>query len=477
MRIKSRILASLLCIMTVLCSCSDNDGSSLSSGDDISSYNKAQSSQIDQSSFQESSQPDDTIKQESTDIKQRFGDIISDTSSALVQDSSFTIDESTVGKDIAQMYDYINKTGCFPVYKGVDIEYYPMGELALEPMLDELRAAKKFIFLEYYTLNEGQMWDAIYEILKEKAADGVEVMVMYDLLINSPYLPSDFQQQLESDGIKCIPFSGADEGKSSDTNLRDHRKIMVIDGKTAFTGGVNIADSYINITHEYGVWKDNVIKIKGSAAGSFTLMVMQLWNASGGDLEYEKYLNVDSKTDDNGYIMPFSDSPYDKYLVGKSFYLTMLENASDYIYITTPYLIPDKEFEDAMISTAARGVDVKVYVPGTSDLAVAGMMTRSHYKSLIDGGVKIFEYKKGFIHSKVFVSDDVKAIVGTVNIDNRSFLYDFECGVYIYGKEAISDILAEFTDNENDFREITSEEAAKYSNVSGYLFKGIEGYF
>ena len=252
---------------------------------------------------------------------------------------------------------------------------------------------------------------------------------------------------------------------------------MVIDGKTAFTGGVNIADSYINITHEYGVWKDNVIKIKGSAAGSFTLMVMQLWNASGGDLEYEKYLNVDSTADDNGYIMPFSDSPYDKYLVGKSFYLTMLENASDYIYITTPYLIPDKEFEDAMISTAARGVDVKVYVPGTSDLAVAGMMTRSHYKSLIDGGVKIFEYKKGFIHSKVFVSDDVKAIVGTVNIDNRSFLYDFECGVYIYGKEAISDILAEFTDNENDFREITSEEAAKYSNVSGYLFKGIEGYF
>ena len=477
MKIKNRMTAILLCLTLALCSCANGSSSSKAESDEASSK-ALQSSQPDESSLpDESSVPDDSSQQEKNDIKQSFSAVLSDTSSKLVQDSSFSIDESTVGKDIADMYDFVNKSGNYPVYKGADIEYYSMGDDAIEPMLEELKKAKVFIFLEYYTLNEGEMWDAIYAVLKEKVKEGVEVRVMYDWLVNAPYLPADFEQQLEDNGIRCVPFSGSNDSQSADINIRDHRKIMIIDGKVAFTGGINIADAYINVTHEFGVWKDNVIKIKGSAVDSFTLMVLQLWNACSGDTEYDKYLKADSSADKAGYIMPFSESPYDEYLVGKSFYLAMLENAKDYIYIITPYLIPDEEFESALIETAQRGVDVRIYVPGTSDLVVAGMMTRSHYRALVEGGVRLFEYKPGFIHSKVFVSDDNKAIVGTINIDNRSFLYDFECGVYLYGKDAVSPVLSEFTDHNEDYTEITSENVDEYAGAGGYLLKGLEGYF
>ena len=482
MKKKYRIAYVLLCLALLMCSCADSSSSSQGTVDETSSESTCdslQSSPDESSSLQEeSSMTDDSSQQESAAFKEKYSSELAKTKDALSQDTSFKLDESTVGKDIAGMYDFVNKSGCYPVYKGVDIDYYPMGDDALGPMLEELEKAENYIFLEYYTLNEGEMWDQIYAVLKKKAAAGVEVRVMYDWIINAPDLPADFPQQLEQNGIRCVPFSEAGGSTTLDYNIRDHRKIMIIDGKVAFTGGINIADAYINVTHEFGVWKDNVIAVKGSAVDSFTLMVLQLWNSCTGETEIDKYLTAGSETKGvDGYIMPFSENPYDEYLVGKSFYLSMLENASDYIYIITPYLIPDDEFEQALIDTAKRGVEVRIYVPGTSDLVVAGTMTKSHYRTLIDGGVRIFEYTPGFIHSKVFVSDDNKAIVGTINIDSRSFIYDFECGVYLYGKEAVADVLSEFTDHDEDYTEITPENVDDYTPAGGSLLKGLEGYF
>ena len=449
MKRKNAIVKVLLCIAFLLCSCSNNKGSPESAA-------SAPVTDSTESSYTDSSQTDDSLMPETVYHKDRLSEIISETLGIIEQDSSFEIDESTVGKDIADMYDYANRTGCFPVYKGADTEYYPMGEVAFEHILEELEKAEDFIFLEYYTLNEGEMWGKIYDILKRKASEGVEVRVIYDGLINASDLPADFPQQLEQNGIRCLPYSFSGDGKNYDYNIRDHRKIIVIDGKVAFTGGINIADAYINVTHEFGVWKDNLIKIKGNAVNSFTLMFLQMWNSCTDDDKIKEYLtDVSEDTGAEGYIMPFSENPNDEYLVSKGFYMTMLKNARDYVYIITPYLIPDEEFENAIIEAAARGIEVKIYVPGTSDLAVAGTMTRSHYQPLLESGVRLFEYKKGFIHSKVFVSDDTKAIVGTVNIDNRSFVYDFECGVYLYGKSAVAEVLAEFDDNEEDYVEVT----------------------
>lgn len=474
MRNIKKVLALTLCVLCLLCSCAEKDSSSQAETADTSSESKTESSSAapDESSKSELSSTSDRPQ-----LKQVINDNISDMKGKIKQDDTITIDKETVGEDIAGMYDYINQTGCYPVYRCEGVEYYPMGELALDAMIEELEKAESFIFFEFYTLNEGEMWDRIYEVLKRKAAEGVEVRVMYDWLISGLDLPEGFPQQLEENGIKCVPFSEAGGDQSYDYNIRDHRKILVIDGKVAFTGGINVADAYVNITHEFGVWKDNSIKITGSAVNSFTLMCLQLWNSCSGDTEVDKYLTAESDDDKaKGYIMPFSENPCDEYLVSKSLYMSMLENAKDYIYIITPYLIPDEGFEKALADTVARGVDVRIYVPGISDLVMAGTLTKAHYQQIIESGVRIFEYNKGFIHSKVVVCDDNKAVVGTVNVDNRSFIYDFECGVYLYGKDLITDILAEF-DNKEDFTEVSAEDASSNSNVGGYILKGFEGLF
>ena len=460
-----------LCISAMLCSCARESSSA------DSSLAEAPSSISEPASSSDPSESGADSDEERFDIKQAVDETILSSMGLLSQDDSFSINEQTVGEDIASLYDFTNKTGCYPVYKNMGLSYYPFGEQAFEEMLSELEKANDFIFLEYFIINEGEMWDRLFDVLKRKAAEGVEVRLLYDGLMDGTSLPEDFPKMLEDNGIKCHVFSSLKGSGSLNYNTRDHRKILVIDGKTAFTGGINIADEYINLTHPYGVWKDNAIKITGDAVNSFTLMFLQIWCAYEDSFEYEGYIGkVSEDRPSDGYIMPFSDDPFDKYSVAKSFYMSILETAKEYVYIFTPYLLPDTELEEAIKNAAERGVDVRIYVPGIPDKQYVNMLTKSHYRPLIGSGVRIFEYNKGFVHSKVFVSDDIKAIVGTINLDNRSLVYHFECGAYIYASSVIEDIKNDFTSHSEDFTEITADDIDAFSEAGGYLLKSIEGF-
>ena len=456
-----------MCISLVLCSCSQGNSSTFESdAEDVSSDKGAES--------YDESQPEAQTWKEKFDIKERVTKTVSETMELLEQDSSFDIDDETVGEDISRLYEFTNKTGCYPVYKSSQIKYYPMGEQAFEAMLEELEKAESFIFFEYFIVNEGQMWDKVYDVLKRKASQGVEVRVMYDGLMDGISLPEDFPKRLEADGIKCHVFSSFN-GEGT-LNTRDHRKILIIDGKTTFTGGMNIADEYVNITHPYGIWKDNAIMIKGKAVESFTIMFLQIWCAYEAELDTEGYINItDTEPEDDGYIMPFAENPFDEYAVAKSFYISILDTAKDYVYIITPYLLPDSELEGAIISAAQRGVDVRVYLPSVTDMQAAKYLNKTHYRALLNSGVRIFEYNKGFVHSKAFLSDDIKSIVGTINLDNRSLVFHFECAAYIYKSDVIDEIKKEFTDNNDDYTEITVDDLDSWSEAGGYILKGFEG--
>ena len=470
-----RICAMIFCLIytaAAFSACSDNSSS-------LKTNTLSESSSDIITEPVESSVPDDPAENSEDDrfdIKNEFTKVLAETADALAQDISFEINDETVGEDIVKLYGFTNKTGCYPVYKNENVEYYPTGEQAFDEMIKELEKAEEFIFLEYFIINEGEMWDRIYDILKRKASQGVDVRLIYDGLMEGTALSEDFPKELEENGIKCHVFSPIVGEGSLNYNTRDHRKILVVDGRTAFTGGLNIADEYINITHPYGKWKDNSIKVEGNAVGSFTLMFLQMWGAYENNSDISSFLKSSDKSiGQDGYIMPFSDNPFDEYSVSKSFYMSILDNAKDYVYIFTPYLLPDSELESSIKAAAQRGVDVRIFVPGIPDKVSVSLLTKSHYRPLINSGVRIFEYSKGFVHSKVFVSDDIKAIVGTINLDNRSLVYHFECGAYIYNSSVIDDIKKDFTSSPDDYTEITTENIDSYSEAGGYLLKSIEG--
>ena len=471
-----RICAMIFCLIYITAAfsaCSDSNSS-------LETNTSSESSSDIITEPVESSVPDDSAENSEDDrfdIKKEYAEALNGTLDAIAQDSSFEINDATVGEDIVKLYDFTNNTGCYPVYKNESVEYYPTGEQAFDEMIKELEKADDFIFLEYFIINEGEMWDKIYDILKRKASQGVDVRLIYDGLMEGTALSEDFPKELEENGIKCHVFSPISGEGSLNYNTRDHRKILVVDGRTAFTGGLNIADEYINITHPYGIWKDNSIKIEGDAVGSFTLMFLQMWSAYEKESDISSFLKSSGNSNgQDGYIMPFCDNPFDEYSVSKSFYMSILETAKDYVYIFTPYLLPDTELENSIKAAAQRGVDVRIFVPGIPDKVSVSLLTKSHYRPLINSGVRIFEYSKGFVHSKVFVSDDIKAIVGTINLDNRSLIYHFECGAYIYNSSVIDDIKKDFTSAPDDYTEITAQNIDSYSEAGGFLLKSIEGF-
>ncbi|MBQ6623167.1 MAG: cardiolipin synthase, partial [Mogibacterium sp.] len=310
---------------------------------------------------------------------------------------------------------YLNHTGCFPLYDKTQVTYFPLGEKKFEAMLEELEKAEKYIFMEYFIIQEGYMWGRILDVLIRKASEGVEVRVMYDGMCEMSTLPADYWKLLQAKGIHAKAFSQIKPLVSSHYNYRDHRKILVIDGKVAFNGGVNLADEYINRVVRFGHWKDTAVMLKGPAARSFALMFLQQWNLKGDMADYEKWLSLPSYEveDANGYVLPYCDSPLDQYKAGEAVYMDVLYRATDYVHIMSPYLILDGELETALCFAAQRGVDVKLILPGIPDKKIAYALAKTHYKTLHEAGVKIYEYTPGFVHAKVFVSDDIKAIVGT----------------------------------------------------------------
>jgi len=347
------------------------------------------------------------------------------------------------------------------------VTYYPLGEDFFEALLPELEKAEKFIFMEYFLVSEGHMWNSILEILERKVADGVEVRFLYDGMNAFTNLPYSYPKELEKRGIRCKMYAPVRPFISTHYNNRDHRKITVIDGHTAFTGGINLEDRYINIDSPYGHWKDTAIMLKGDAVRSFTLMFLQMWNATEREQTYQPYLSapVESRQCE-GFVIPYGDGPKDQENVGEMVYLSMIHSAKNYLYIMTPYLIPDGEVITALKFAAKRGVDVRLILPGISDMKTTQIMARGFYRELTESGVKIYEYTPGFVHAKVFLSDDLHAVVGTINLDYRSLRHHFECAAYLYRLPVLENIKEDFCKTQEQCQRIYMEDIQNFSRFS-----------
>lgn len=370
---------------------------------------------------------------------------------------------------------YLQDFAGFSVYADTRTQYLTPGEKALKVLLEELDKAEHYIFLEYFIVQEGEMWNSILEILKKKAARGVLVRLIYDDMGCFLTLPKDYPAQLKKMGIQCAVFNPFRPLLTVKQNNRDHHKIAVIDGKVAFTGGINLADEYINVKEKHGHWKDAAIALKGKAAWSFTLFFLQMWELCTHENEsYEKFYPQDEiKPSDSakGFVQPYADSPMDTENVGEHVYLQILNQAKEYVYINTPYLIIDDSVLSALCLAAKSGVDIRIVTPHRWDKWLIHMTTRSYYRELIKSGVKIYEYTNGFIHSKTFVSDDSTATVGTTNLDFRSLYLHFECGTVLYETDAVMEVKEDFLETLNICQQITEQDCR--ANIMVRLFQDI----
>ncbi|MCD7766849.1 MAG: phospholipase D-like domain-containing protein [Lachnospiraceae bacterium] len=380
----------------------------------------------------------------------------------------------------AQLAYYIGRRQGYPVCADTEVTYFPGGEEMFEELKKQLQDAKHFIFLEYFIISEGYMWDSIQEILERKVEEGVEVRLMYDGMNELNNLPHDFSRKIKNLGIRCKVFSPVYPVISTSYNNRDHRKIAVIDGHTAFTGGVNLADEYINRKERFGHWKDAAIMMRGDAARSFTVMFLKMWDVTEKSENIAVYLKTqaeapaeapvkaqaeesakapvkaqaeesvkepsagDGKRTDGGFVLPYATNPLAETQTAEHVYLEIINSAVRYVHIMTPYLVPDHELLQALIYAAQRGIDVKLILPHIPDKKYAFALAHSYYKTLVSAGVRIFEYTPGFIHSKVVVSDDVCAVVGAINLDYRSLYLNFECAAWLYHVPEICRIEEDF---------------------------------
>lgn len=354
----------------------------------------------------------------------------------------------------------------YGLYKNTRAEYYPSGKEAFEAMLEEIEKAQRFIFLEYFIIDDGEMLSRLENALEKKVKEGVEVRFIYDDMGSVFSVPLGYGKKLQEKGIKCFSFNPYLPIISAAMNNRDHRKILVIDSRVAFTGGINIADEYINKIEKYGYWKDNAVKIEGEGAKAFTIMFLDLWYAfRDKDEDAARFLeNGEFAFENCGYVQPFADTPLDDDTVGENVYLSAINNAKKYIYIYTPYLIPDYELNSALCLAAKKGVDVKIIVPGIPDKKIVYSMTKSYYRTLINSGVEIYKFNPGFVHAKGFVCDDVISCAGTINLDFRSMCHHFECGCVFYKAPVIKKM-----------KEDMEETLSKCEKVTD--FQRFEGFF
>lgn len=359
-----------------------------------------------------------------------------------VKDPSPVIDQIKArDAQVASQSQYIYNTSGMGIHGNTHCEYLALGEIKFEALKKALRQAEHFIFMEYFIIEEGQMWQPILEILEQKVKEGVDVRVMYDDIGCLQTLPRGYHKRLEAKGIKCVVFNPLKPALVIGLQNRDHRKIAVIDGHTGFTGGINLADEYINAYEKHGHWKDCGIYLKGEAVWNLTLLFLEIWNyhrpTDASYTPYRPHTYHPEPFEGVGYVQPFGDTPLDREYVGESVYLNMINQATKYVYINTPYLIIDNELITALNLAAKRGVDVRIVTPHIGDKAYVHMMTRSYYPPLVQGGVKIYEYTPGFIHAKTFVADDTVAVVGTINMDYRSLYHHYECAAFMAYSPAV----------------------------------------
>lgn len=377
---------------------------------------------------------------------------------------------------------YMKTHAGYPVWKNTYAKYYPLGEDFFAAMIPELEAAKEFIFMEYFIVERGEMWNIILEILERKVKEGVDVRFMYDGMCSLMLVPYKYPKKLEAMGIKCKMFSPIKPILSTVQNNRDHRKILVIDGHTAFTGGINLADEYINKVERFGHWKDTAVMLKGEAVAGFTIMFLQNWNINeyGKEDKYENYIKTDfpqlreENLPTDGFVLPYGDSPLDNENVGQTVYLDILNRAERYVHIMTPYLILDNEMTGALTYAAKRGVDVIIIMPHIPDKIYAYLLARSYYAELIRAGVKIYEYTPGFVHAKGFVSDDTRAVVGSINLDYRSLFLHFECASYFYRHPVVAQVEQDMQDTLKKCILITLEDCKRLNilkRTAGHILR------
>jgi cardiolipin synthase len=386
---------------------------------------------------------------------------------------------------------YMKNFAGFPVYKNDSVLYLSSGEEFFDSFLKDLKSAEKFILIEFFIIDDGFCWESVLEVLKERKAAGVDIKIMYDGMGSQMALPSGYDKKLREMGLECRVFNPVRPLVSTIQNNRDHRKIVVIDGVTAYTGGVNLADEYINKKVLFGHWKDTAVRVTGEAVWSFTVMFFELWNIASMDpkrsqklqanpdiyvdeaLKYKAEINADISPE-SGFILPFSDTPIDDEYIAESAFLDLINMATRYIYICTPYLVIDNEMIKSLIFAAKRGVDVRILTPRIQDKPYMQTLGRAYYKTLLTGGVKIFEYKPGFNHAKVVVADDRIAEVGSVNFDFRSLYLHFECAAILFLCPAIIKIKQDMLDTFAVSEEITLLHLKNYpveKRITGSILK------
>ena len=344
-------------------------------------------------------------------------------------------------------FEYIYSATGNKTYSNTKVKYLRQGEIFCAELLEELNRAQKYIFMEYFIIEQGKMWNTILHILKNKVKQGVEVRLMYDDLGTINKLPANFNKKMEKLGIKCVKFNSFVPIMSAVHNNRDHRKMTIIDGKVGFVSGLNLADEYVNLKQPFGHWKDTGLKLTGEAVKSMLYMFLQIFEVQSQKFEsFTNYIYQGNFDEGEGYVCPYGDGPkyFYKEYVAENVYLNLINQAQKYVWITTPYLIIDNKLTTALTNAAMRGVDVRIITPHVPDKKTIFRITRSSYRQLQKSGVKIYEYEKGFIHAKQVLCDDEIAILGTINFDYRSLLHHYECGVLMCKTKCLQDMKTDF---------------------------------
>ncbi len=364
-------------------------------------------------------------------------------------------------EDAAAQANYLYEYASAPVYRHTRTTYYPLGEDMLSAMLEDLRSAKEFIYMEYFIIEDGVMFQSILDILKEKAAEGIDVRFVFDSFGSLFKITTKFRDSMRAAGIRCYEFGSYRNVFDSRYNNRDHRKICVVDGRVAYTGGVNLADEYINAKMVFGHWKDVAIRLEGDAVYGMTILFLALWDSMHVDDNLTKAIPLPPSDPnyENGYIAPYTDYPGDSEYVGANVYLNIINHSHKYVYIMTPYLIIDNIMVTSLCNAAKCGVDVRIMTPGIPDKKLVFILTQSYYEQLIQAGVKIYEYTPGFVHAKIFVSDDEVATVGTINLDFRSLVHHYENGVWMAHTDVVSKIKEDFLKTQERCHQVTLEES------------------
>mgnify|MGYP004487287959 FL=1 len=382
---------------------------------------------------------------------------------------------------VRDISNYLKNSAGFSTFTNTETKYFSCGENFFPVMLEDLKKAEKFIFVEYFVIEESFMWSKILEILVEKASAGVEVFILYDSLGSVTLATRRYENFLKKQGLNAKIFSPFIPVYDTALNNRDHRKLIDIDGKVAYTGGLNISDEYINLNHKrFSYWKDAAIRIEGPAVKTFTVTFLQLWYLQNKKTElnfsdFDRFVNVPKNLKDTGgIVIPYGNDAYSDSDIAEDVYNYILSKSHDYVHIMTPYFIIDNALMNSMIFAARRGVEVSIIVPEKYDHFLTFCVGRKFIRQLISNGVRVFTYKRGFIHSKIFVSDDKRATVGSINLDYRSLFHHFECGVYLYQNETVSEIEMDFQETLKYCRELTLSEYKKIPlsvRITGWIFK------